>query len=147
MCAMLICSMVLCLLGAGSLDAKVTQTPGHLLKRKGQNAKMYCVPKSGHNYVFWYQQTLEKEFKFLVSLQYKKVLKREVPKERFLAECPQDSPCWLEIQGVELQESAVYLCASRDTTVLNISQPQCTNCLGPAQEAGGTLGWKERKVN
>ncbi|KAK1335067.1 hypothetical protein QTO34_004643 [Cnephaeus nilssonii] len=118
---MVICSMGL--LGAGSFVAEVTQTPGHLIEGKGQNVKMYCVPKKGHDYVFWYQQILKKEFKFLVSFQYKIVLETEMPKERFSAECPQNSACSLEIHSMELQDSAMYLCASSEHTVINISEP------------------------
>lgn len=84
---------------------------------------MYCVPKKGHDYVFWYQQILKKEFKFLVSLQYKIILKTEMPKKRFSAECSQNSACNLEIRGMELQDSAMYLCASSEHTVLNINEP------------------------
>ncbi|XP_066113822.1 uncharacterized protein [Saccopteryx bilineata] len=89
MCTVLICPMVLGLLGA----------------------------EEGHDYVYWYQQILAKEFKFLVSFQFKKVSQTEMPKERFSAECPEDAPCSLEIKGTELQDSATYFCASSD--------PQC----------------------
>ena len=154
MCATVICSMVLCLLGVGkslfwvvssllpchqcppglglqllsalfpgSLDAEVTQTPGHLIKGQGQNVKMSCVPPKGHRYVYWYQQILAKEFKFLVSFQDKNVFETEMPKNRFSAEYPQNSPCSLEIRGTELQDSATYLCASSEPTLLNISSP------------------------
>lgn len=84
---------------------------------------MCCVPKEGHSYVFWYQQILKKEFKFLVSFQYKNILEAEMPKERFSAECPQDSACSLQINGTQPQDSAMYLCASSEHTVLNISKP------------------------
>lgn len=82
---------------------------------------MDCVPIKEHDYVVWYQQILAKEFKFLISFQYQNVYKTEMPKERFSAECPENSPCSLEIRGTEPQDSAIYLCASSEATVLNIS--------------------------
>uniref|UniRef100_A0A9L0JQ39 T cell receptor beta variable 16 n=1 Tax=Equus asinus TaxID=9793 RepID=A0A9L0JQ39_EQUAS len=104
------------LLGAGVLDAAVTQTPGQLIKGKEQKVKMYCVPKKGHPFIFWYQQNLAKEFKFLISFQNENILdETEMPKERFSAECPPNSPCSLEIHPTELQDSAVYLCASGES--------------------------------
>ncbi|ELK27036.1 T-cell receptor beta chain V region 3H.25 [Myotis davidii] len=106
-----------------SVVAEVTQTPGHLTKGKGQNVKMYCVPKKGHDYVFWYRQILKKEFKFVDSFQYKIIFEAEMPKERFSAEYPQNSACILETHSTELQDSAMYLCPSSEHTVLNISEP------------------------
>ncbi|CAK7294653.1 T cell receptor beta variable 16 [Vulpes lagopus] len=123
MCPVFICSLVLWLLSTGTLNAKVTQTPGHLVKGKGQKAKMECVPIKGHNYVFWYQQIPAKEFKFLISFQNDAVFdKTGMPTQRFLAMCPKNSPCSLEIERTELQDSAVYFCASSESTVLNISK-------------------------
>ena len=99
------------------------QTPGHLVKGKGQKAKMECVPIKGHSYVFWYQQIPAKEFKFLISFQDNAVFdKTGMPTQRFLAFCPKNSPCSLEIERTELQDSAVYFCASSESTVLNISK-------------------------
>uniref|UniRef100_G3TXI1 Immunoglobulin V-set domain-containing protein n=1 Tax=Loxodonta africana TaxID=9785 RepID=G3TXI1_LOXAF len=105
--------MVLCLLGTGSFDTKVTQMPRYLLKGKGQKVKMDCVLTKRHSYVYWYQQIPTKELKFLISFQNKYVLSgNEMPKERFSDKCPQDSACILEIQLVALQDSAMDLCAS-----------------------------------
>lgn len=75
----------------------------------------------GHSYVFWYQQILAKDFKFLISFQKENIFDgTQMPKERFLAACPEKSPCSLEIQPTELQDSAVYLCASSESTAVNI---------------------------
>uniref|UniRef100_A0A8D2GJJ8 T cell receptor beta variable 16 (gene/pseudogene) n=1 Tax=Theropithecus gelada TaxID=9565 RepID=A0A8D2GJJ8_THEGE len=101
---------------------EVTQTPKYLVKGEGQKAKLYCDPIKGHSYVFWYQQVLRKEFKFLISFQNKNVFDETgMPKERFSANCPANSPCSLEIQATKLKDSAVYFCASSQSTVLNIS--------------------------
>jgi T-cell receptor beta chain V region len=82
---------------------------------------MHCVPRKGHIYVFWYQHILAKEFKFLISIWNENVLDDSgMPKERnFSAKCPKNSSCFLEIQPSELQDSAVYLCASSESTVLS----------------------------
>ena len=113
--------LLLCAFFTGFLEAEGTQTPGHLVQGKGLDVEMYCVPKKGHIYVFWYQQILAKEFKFLISFQNDKVLDdKEMPKKRFSAKCPSNSPCTLKIQATEPQDSAMYFCASSDCTVRNI---------------------------
>ncbi|KAB0375934.1 hypothetical protein FD755_012577 [Muntiacus reevesi] len=117
----LTCFTVLCLLGAGFLEAEVTQTPRHLVQGKGLDVEMYCVPEKGHIFVFWYQQILAKELKFLISFQNDQVLDdKEMPKKRFSADCLSNSPCSLKIQATEPQDSAMYFCASSDCTVRNI---------------------------
>uniref|UniRef100_A0A2R8MHX3 T cell receptor beta variable 16 n=1 Tax=Callithrix jacchus TaxID=9483 RepID=A0A2R8MHX3_CALJA len=101
---------------------EVIQTPRHFVKGKGQKAILHCVPITGHGYVFWYQQVLKKEFKFLISFQNENVFDETgIPKKRFSAKCPQNSSCSLEIQATEPRDSVVYFCASSQSTVLHIS--------------------------
>ncbi|KAB1276182.1 T cell receptor beta variable 18 [Camelus dromedarius] len=76
MCLSLLCCVALLLWGAGSMDTGVTQSPGHLVREKEQRAKMYCVPKEGHAYVYWYRKKLEEAFEFLVYLQNEDIVER-----------------------------------------------------------------------
>lgn len=118
----------LSLSSTGSMDAEVTQSPGHLVRGKQQKAKMECVPTKGHIYVYWYRKKLEEELKFLVYLQNEEIIdKTEEINERLLAQCPKDSPCSLEIQSTESGDSALYICASSQSTVLNVSCSLNTN--------------------
>ena len=105
-----------------SMDTEVTQSPSHLVKGKGQKAKMDCVPIKGHINVYWYCKKPEGAFEFLAYLKNQDIVKgTEVFKERFLAECPQNSPCSLEINSTEAADSALYFCASSQSTVLRVS--------------------------
>lgn len=126
----------------GSLDPNVTQTPGHLVKGKGQKAKMECVPIKGHSYVFWYHRKLEEEFKFLVYLQNEKIIdKIEGFDNQFSAECSKNSPCTLEIKSTEPGDSALYMCASSKATVLNVRFfLDHKRIMDEAQEIRGVLG-------
>lgn len=111
---------------------------------------MSCIPEKGHAFVYWYQQKQNKELKFLIVFQRQEVRDRiDLFKERFLAECPLNSPCSLEIHSSERGDSAVYLCASSPSTAL-----KCVLSLAhkfsmeQTQEAGDTLVWTEiREVN
>ncbi|KAI5274051.1 putative Non-Functional T Cell Receptor Beta Variable 23-1 [Manis pentadactyla] len=109
----LLCCVALGLLGTGFIDARVTQTPRHLVKSKGQKARMDCIPPKEHTVVYWYQQIQKKEFKFLINFQNEQVIDQiELVKKRFSAKCPSNSPCSLEIQSSEPEDSALYFCAS-----------------------------------
>ncbi|KAB0339838.1 hypothetical protein FD754_023614 [Muntiacus muntjak] len=122
MCLGLLCCMALLLWGAGPMDTEVTQSPSHLVKGKDQKAKMDCVPKKGHSYVYWYRKKLEEAFEFLVYLQNEKIIEdTALFKQRFSAECPQNSPCSLEIKSTEAADSALYFCASSQSTVQHVS--------------------------
>lgn len=108
----------------GSMDTEVTQSPSHLVKGKGQKAKMDCVPIKGHSYVYWYHKKLEEALEFLVFFQKQDIVEDTAMfKQRFSAECPQNSPCSLEINSTEAADSALYFCASSQSTVLRVSSP------------------------
>ena len=104
------------------MDAEVTQSPSHLVKGKDRKAKMDCVPIKGHSYVYWYRRKLEEALEFLVYLQKQDIVEdTEVFKEQFSAQCPQNSPCSLEIKSTKAADSALYFCASSQSTVLHVS--------------------------
>ncbi|KAJ1062936.1 hypothetical protein CapIbe_003494 [Capra ibex] len=108
--------------GAGSMDTEVIQSPGHLVKGKDQKAKMDCVPIKGHVHVYWYRKKPEGAFEFLVYLQNQDIVEdTEVFQQQFLAQWPQNSPCSLEIKSTKAADSALYFCASSQSTVLHVS--------------------------
>ena len=106
----------------GSVNPEVIQSPGHLVKGKGQKAKMDCVPIKGHINVYWYCKKPEGAFEFLAYLKNQDIVEdTEVFQQRFLAPWPQNSPCSLEINSTEAADSALYFCASSQSTVLRVS--------------------------
>ncbi|CAO2603334.1 T-cell receptor beta chain V region 3H.25 [Lemmus lemmus] len=114
----LICCVALCLLQAGSFDAKVIQTPRHLVKEKGQKAKMDCFPEKGHTAFYWYQQS-QKELKLLINFRNEEIIEQtDMVKKRFSAKCPSNSSCSLEIQSSEAGDKGLYFCASSQDTAL-----------------------------
>ncbi|EGW09003.1 T-cell receptor beta chain V region 3H.25 [Cricetulus griseus] len=122
--AWLICCVALCLLQADFVDAAVTQTPSHLIKTEGQRATMKCNPEKGQTVVYWYQQRQNKELKFLIYFQGQQPIDQiDMVKKRFSAECPSNSPCSLEINISEVGDSALYFCASSQSTALKCPFP------------------------
>ncbi|CAK6434417.1 unnamed protein product [Pipistrellus nathusii] len=115
----LLCWVSLCFLGAGHTNAGVSQSPKHIVTKRGQNVNLTCDPISGHLSLYWYRQTLGQGPEFLIYFQGKEATDRSgMPKERFSAERSDGSSSTLKIQGAEQRDSAVYLCASSLTTAL-----------------------------
>lgn len=106
---------------------------------------MECIPEKQHPFVYWYQHIQKEEFKFLIYFQNDQVLDQiEMVKERFSASCSLNSPCSLEILSPEPGDSALYFCASSQTTALKCQSLLVHKLIvDPAQEAGDESGWKE----
>ncbi|KAM7244975.1 hypothetical protein CapIbe_003501 [Capra ibex] len=104
--------VMLYLLGAGPLEAEVTQTPRHLIKTKGQTATLRCSPMSGHSSVSWYQQARSQGPQFL--FEFYETLQRDKGNfsNRFSAKQFRDFSSELNVNFLELTDSALYLCAS-----------------------------------
>ncbi|EHA97894.1 T-cell receptor beta chain V region 3H.25 [Heterocephalus glaber] len=104
------------------MDTEITQTLRHLIKGKDQKTEIYSVPQKEHRFVYWCHKKLEEELKFFVYSQNELVIDTtEIFNQRFSAQCPQNSPCSLEIKSIELADSAPYFCASSQATVLTES--------------------------
>lgn len=85
---------------------------------------MTCSPEKGHTAVYWYQQKQDKELTFLIYFQNKQPLDQiDMVKERFSVEFHSDSDCTLEIKSSESRDSALYLCASSESTALKYAFP------------------------
>ncbi|XP_036086670.1 uncharacterized protein LOC118610759 [Rousettus aegyptiacus] len=135
----LLCCVALCLLGAGSADSEVTQTPSHLVKARGQTASLTCSFFSGTLTVSWYQQALGQGPEFLV--QYyrgEERVKGKLP-ARFSVEPRSNSSSKLNMRSLEPRDSAVYLCTSSiDTAPQSHRHPvHKAPCAGSGRGRGG----------
>ncbi|PNJ51922.1 TRBV5-1 isoform 1, partial [Pongo abelii] len=108
----LLCWVLLCLLGAGPVEAGVTQTPRCLIKTRGRQVTLSCSPISGHRSVSWYQQTPGQGPQFL--FEYFSGTQREKGNfpDRFSGHQFSNSRSEMNVSALELGDSALYLCAS-----------------------------------
>ena len=79
-----------------------------------------CDPIPGHQYIYWYRQTLGKGLEFLMSI-YNNVPseKADFLKDRFSAERSGGTYLTLKIQPAERGDSALFLCASSSATAMH----------------------------
>ncbi|KAK7798777.1 hypothetical protein U0070_005759 [Myodes glareolus] len=94
-----------------SASPGVIQSPRHIIKAKGGKSFVNCTPISGHNTVFWYQQTLGQELKFLIQ-HFEKIEseKGNIP-NRFSVQQFSDYHSEMNMSALQLEDSAVYFCA------------------------------------
>ncbi|XP_012877029.1 PREDICTED: uncharacterized protein LOC105989485 [Dipodomys ordii] len=103
----------LCLLGMALTEAGVTQSPRYKVTEKSQAVSLWCDPVSGHNVLFWYRQIPGQGPERLLHFQNKAMSEdTQLPKDRFSAQRPEGADSTLKIQPAQLEDSAVYLCAS-----------------------------------
>ncbi|EPQ04818.1 T-cell receptor beta chain T17T-22 [Myotis brandtii] len=114
----LLCCVALCLLGAGSVAAGVTQFPRHLIKSREGKTVLKCHPISGHDTVYWYQQALGQSPQFLISFYEKEEREKGNIPDRFSGKQFSNYSSELAMSALQLGDSAVYLCASSLDTAL-----------------------------
>uniref|UniRef100_A0A5F9DCN2 Ig-like domain-containing protein n=1 Tax=Oryctolagus cuniculus TaxID=9986 RepID=A0A5F9DCN2_RABIT len=120
---------MLCLLGAGPVEAGVTQTPRHLIQTRGQQVSLRCTPDSGHDRVVWYQQVLGQGLQFLFDYYNEIQRSKGNVSGRFSAHQFSDFSSEMNVSALELQDSAVYLCASSLAQPRGVPSALCTNLL------------------
>ncbi|ELW68887.1 T-cell receptor beta chain T17T-22 [Tupaia chinensis] len=128
----ILCCAALCLLGAGSVDVGVIQTPRYLITEKRGQATLKCYPFPGHDTVYWYQQTPGQGPQFLISYYAKMEYGKGNIPDRFSAEQFSDHHSEMNMSSLELGDSALYLCASSIDTALqshwfSVPKPSCSS--------------------
>ena len=117
----------------GPVDSGVTQTPRHLVKPRGQTVTLTCSPISGHTAVSWYQQAHGQGPQFLVQYYRSEEQQRGNMSDRFSGKQLGDYSSELTASSLELQDSALYLCASSSAQPQRVTWVLCTNLPGPAR--------------
>ncbi|ELW68873.1 T-cell receptor beta chain V region A20.2.25 [Tupaia chinensis] len=133
----LLCCVVLCLVGAVSLDTGVTQSPKHLVMGRTNKKTLKCEQRLGHNFMYWYKQKPEKPPELMFIYNLKNLFQNETVPSRFSPECPDSSHLYLHLDALELGDSAVYLCASSQDTALQCHHLPVHKPLSPARKLWG----------
>ncbi|XP_012877028.1 PREDICTED: uncharacterized protein LOC105989482 [Dipodomys ordii] len=116
----LLCCVALCLLRAGSLDTAVSQDPKYLVTQVGNKKSLNCKQNLGHNAMYWYKQDSKQLLKLMFIYYNKELNLNETVPSRFSPEAPDKAHLNLHVKFPELEDSAMYLCASSQDTALQI---------------------------
>ena len=117
------------------MNSGLTVTPKYLIKSRKEQLTLRCSSDSGHRSVYWYQQALGQNPRFLFQYHDGKVYQKgnisdKVSGKQFC----DDARFELSLTSLELTDSAMYLCARSQDTALLIRCFWDKNTPAPAQE-------------
>ncbi|CAK7294950.1 T cell receptor beta variable 28 [Vulpes lagopus] len=108
----LLCGVAFCFLGVGLLNAQVTQTPRHLIKKVGAKVLLKCSQNMDHEGMFWYRQDPGLGLRLLHwSYNTDGIETGDIPYGYSVSRKKKDAfPLILESAGIN--QTSVYFCAS-----------------------------------
>ncbi|KAF5914475.1 hypothetical protein HPG69_016426 [Diceros bicornis minor] len=114
---------------SGPVDSRVTQTPRHLIKARGQQVTMRCSPSSrAHSCIL----ALGQGPQFLIQYFNGKESEKGNIVDQFSGQQFSDYSSELKVSVSELTDSALYLCASSVAQPCRVTNVLCTNLPAPA---------------
>uniref|UniRef100_A0A7M4DXQ3 Ig-like domain-containing protein n=1 Tax=Crocodylus porosus TaxID=8502 RepID=A0A7M4DXQ3_CROPO len=112
----LVWCMAVCLLGVRHSDGRIIQKQSLVLEN-GTRAQLDCEQTDGHSRMFWYRQVQKQELVLLVYSLAQNNVENSISTKEVTASRPETSLFHLTIPSVNVQDSAVYFCATSLDTV------------------------------
>uniref|UniRef100_A0A4X2KBT6 Ig-like domain-containing protein n=1 Tax=Vombatus ursinus TaxID=29139 RepID=A0A4X2KBT6_VOMUR len=113
-------SVIIYFLGTGPMDAKdarITQSPRHIVTRMGQKVTLRCEQNLGHDYMYWYRQDLGQGLQLIYySTSEKNFQEGDIP-EGYNAAREKPELFSLTLPSSRINQTSLYLCASSRDTV------------------------------
>ncbi|KAI5947847.1 T cell receptor beta variable 19 [Manis javanica] len=116
----LVCCVALCLLGAGTVDGGISQTPKYLCSKEGQDVTLRCEQNFNYDSMYWYRQDPGQGLRLV----YYSMVENDVQKgdlhKGYNASRKKKESFSLIVTSTQKDQTALYLCASSvDTVQLN----------------------------
>ncbi|XP_059790373.1 M1-specific T cell receptor beta chain-like [Balaenoptera ricei] len=111
-----ICCVALCLLGAGTVDGGVTQTPKYLFKVEGRDVTLKCEQDFDYDVMYWYRQDPRQGLRLIYYSQTVKDVQKGDIAEGYSASREKKSLFPLTLTSTQKNQTALYLCAANIDT-------------------------------
>uniref|UniRef100_G3VTB0 Ig-like domain-containing protein n=1 Tax=Sarcophilus harrisii TaxID=9305 RepID=G3VTB0_SARHA len=102
------------LLGIGSMDGGVTQTPKRLVKEKGQEATLNCQQNLNHDYMYWYRQDDKEGLQLMFYFNNNELFGNFTNNDHFKPNRVNKTHLNLQIGSLESKDTAMYFCSTSD---------------------------------
>ncbi|XP_064146425.1 uncharacterized protein LOC100656442 [Loxodonta africana] len=115
----LLCTVVLAVLGAGHMDAAITQTPRHQITRTGGKVTLQCAQDMNHYSMYWYRHDPGLGLRLIhYSTDVDDTNKGDIP-DGYNVSRSNKEHFPLTVKSAIPSQTAVYFCASSASTVLH----------------------------
>uniref|UniRef100_A0A8D2CZ51 Immunoglobulin V-set domain-containing protein n=1 Tax=Sciurus vulgaris TaxID=55149 RepID=A0A8D2CZ51_SCIVU len=136
--------VVLCLLGAGPLEAQVTQSPRFLITKTGKKLTVTCSQNMNHDCMYWYRQDPGLGLKLIYfSINVQMVDTGDVS-DGYAVSRKEKKNFPLTLESANINQTSLYLCAS------SFSQHSTDSCSlhkkGQPQKRGASSWETKRKI-
>ncbi|KAI5274056.1 T Cell Receptor Beta Variable 25-1 [Manis pentadactyla] len=121
-CAMAVrlpCYVALYLLGAGFMDADVSQTPRYCVTGRGKKVTLECSQTMGHEYMYWYRQDAGMELQLIHYSYGVNTTEKGEHSSGSTVSRPRKDHFVLTLQSASPSQTSRYLCASSEYTSLH----------------------------
>lgn len=107
-----ICCVALCLLGAGTIDGGITQTPKYLFKEEGQEVTLECKQDFNHDAMYWYRQDPGQGLRLIYFSQVVPDVQKADIASGYNASREKKAFFPLTVTLTQKNQTSLYLCAS-----------------------------------
>ncbi|KAF7481994.1 hypothetical protein GHT09_006771 [Marmota monax] len=109
-------SVVLCLLGAGPLEAQVTQNPRYLITKTGKTLTVTCSQNMNHDCMYWYRQDPGLGLKLIyLSINVEMFDKGDIS-DGYIVSRKEKKEFPLTLMSTSINQTSLYFCASSLST-------------------------------
>lgn len=111
---LVVCGVVLCGLGAGTVDGGISQTPKYLCSKEGQDVTLRCEQNFNYDSMYWYRQDPGQGLRLV----YYSMVENDVQKgdlhKGYNASRKKKESFSLIVTSTQKDQTALYLCASSE---------------------------------
>ncbi|VCW97784.1 unnamed protein product [Gulo gulo] len=112
----LLCCVVLCLLGAGPMDAEITQMPRYGIIQTGTKRTLECSQDMNHFAMFWYRQDPGQGPRLIYYSSGSPSTTKGDVTEGYNISRKEQTRFPLTLESASTNQTSVYLCASSEST-------------------------------